>query len=45
MAPNLTVQQSDTDGNNTYHKIPSYRNKDQQKKRLPLELLHQRLGH
>jgi hypothetical protein len=45
MASNLTVQQSDTESNNTYHKIPSYRNKDQQKKRLPLELLHQRLGH
>jgi hypothetical protein len=41
MASNLTVHQSDTDSNNTYHKIPSYRNKDQQKKHLPLELLHQ----
>jgi hypothetical protein len=33
------------DNTSSYHKIPTYRNKDQDKKRLPLELLHHRLGH
>jgi hypothetical protein len=28
-----------------YHNVPAYHNKDNAKKRLPLELLHQRLGH
>jgi hypothetical protein len=46
MASNLTVISPNTSGQDpTYHNIPAYRNKDQNKKRLPLELLHFRLGH
>jgi transposase InsO family protein len=40
----VTTNYSDTESD-TYHKIPAYRNKDNDKKRLPLDLLHQRLGH
>jgi hypothetical protein len=46
MASNLTVITPDSENtDSTYHSIPTYRNKDQNKKRLPLELRHSRLGH
>jgi hypothetical protein len=46
MASNLLViHPGDTLGPTTYHNVPAYRNKDNNKKCLPLELLHQRLGH
>ncbi len=46
IASNLSVTKSTTNANEPlYHRIPAYCNKDQDKKRLPLELLHQRLGH
>jgi hypothetical protein len=46
MASNLSViHPGDTSGPTTCHNVPAYRNKDNNKKRLPLELLHQRLGH
>jgi hypothetical protein len=46
MASNLTVVSPNTSAQDpTYHNIPAYRNKDQNKKRLPLELLHFRVGH
>jgi hypothetical protein len=46
MASNLSVTNSpNEDAYPCYHRVPAYRNKDQDKKRLPLELLHLRLGH
>jgi transposase InsO family protein len=46
LASNLSVITPDSaNTDSTYHSIPTYRNKDQNKKRLPLELLHSRLGH
>jgi hypothetical protein len=30
---------------NNYHPVPTYRNKETDSKRLPLELVHARLGH
>jgi hypothetical protein len=45
-ASNLSVtNQINEEADAVYHKVPTYRNKDQDKKRLPLELLHLRLGH
>jgi len=46
MASNFSVvTTAEQDNTSSYHKIPTYRNKDQDKKRLPLELLHHCLGH
>jgi len=38
----LLINNSPPEG--TYHNIPGYRSRDQSKKRIPLELLHARLG-
>jgi hypothetical protein len=46
MASNLKVCPAPEDTEEAiYHNVPAYHNKDQNKKRLPLELLHIRLGH
>jgi transposase InsO family protein len=46
LASNLTIAPVDESNEEaTYHRIPTYRNKDQNWKRIPLELLHARLGH
>jgi hypothetical protein len=49
LASTLTVsslnEPNESGEEDSYHHIPSYRNKDHNRKRIPLELLHARLGH
>lgn len=46
MASNLSVAKPTTNiSGRNYHKVPTYRNKDQDRKWLPLELLHLRFEH